>query len=71
MNVIPLATHRQTRARGAALAVAIAAERRGLSAALVSREAQRAARLVIDGHSAARAVSLATARLRQHPEACA
>lgn len=65
--VIALATHRQTRARGAALAVAIAAGRRGLNADAIAREAERAARLVLDGNSAARAVSLVSARLRQQP----
>lgn len=65
--VVELVTLRERRAQGAALAVAIAAERRGFRPTQIADEAARTARLVLLGMTAARAVSIAHARLRQTP----
>lgn len=65
--VVELVTMRERRAQGAALAVAIAAERRGLAPHRVADEAARVARMVLQGATAARAVAIAHARFRQMP----
>lgn len=70
MSVIALHTHRLARANGAATAVAIAARRLGFDDAEAITQAERARQRVRSGQSsAARAVSVLTAQLRERAQA--
>lgn len=69
MSVIALHTHRLARANGAATAVAIAARRLGFDDAEATTQAERARQRVKAGTSAARAVSVLTAQLRERAQA--
>lgn len=68
MSVVTLHTHRLARAAGAATAVAIAARRLGFTDAEATTQAERARQRVRTGQSAARAVSVLTAQLRERSQ---
>ena len=62
-NVIPLHLHPRARARAAGAVVSMYAQRRGLNAAAIADEAQRARVQVISGASVSRAISDARRRI--------